>query len=88
MLSTGAVGESVTLNPPPEGLALASSHLGLVGDVLPALMPTRRVRIVVLVIEFFLKFLLLLSGFRRVLRGGWWIVALFHGARVDESPDR
>jgi hypothetical protein len=44
-------------------------------------MPTRRVRVVVLVIEFFLKFLLLLGGFRRVLRGGWWIVALFQGAR-------
>ena len=51
-------------------------------------MPTRRVRIVVLVIEFLLKFLLLLSRLGRVLRGRWWIVALFHGARVDEFPDR
>ena len=42
--------------------------LGLVGDLVPILMATRRIGIIVLMVELVLHFALLVGGLRGVLR--------------------
>lgn len=51
---------------------------------MPRLMPTRRVRIVVTVVELLLEFALLLGRFGSVLRRGGRVAGLFH---AGESPN-
>ena len=73
------------------------TKLGLVGDLSSTLMPARRFRVVVLVIQFVLEFSLPLGRLSGVLRLGRWIVDLFHaetskngnlsGVPGLESPD-
>jgi len=55
------------------------SRLCLVGDLFPALVPARRFRILVLVIELLLQLLLLFGCLGGVLGRGRRIVAVCHG---------
>jgi hypothetical protein len=69
---------------PPDRAAAVQSHaapLGLVGDLVPILMPGRRLRIPLSVVELLLQFALLRGGLRRIPRSGRRRLLLFH---VDE----
>lgn len=82
-------------NPPDRAAAVRSlaAPLGLVGDLVPILVPGRRLRIPQSVVELLLQFALLRGGLRGIPRSGRRGLLLFHVDGVsrwaiDKTPTK